>query len=131
MKKLFTISVLLLLYIGASAQQKNQSSQNSLYNNFLNPPQSAKPRVWWHWMNGNITKEGIAKDLQWMKRSGIGGFQNFDAALMTPQIVKERLTYMTPAWKDAFAFTTRLADSLQLEMAIAGSPGGVKVAAHG
>lgn len=123
MKKLFTISVLLLLYIGASAQQKNQSSQNSLYNNFLNPPQSAKPRVWWHWMNGNITKEGIAKDLQWMKRSGIGGFQNFDAALMTPQIVKERLTYMTPAWKDAFAFTTRLADSLQLEMAIAGSPG--------
>lgn len=123
MKKLFTISVLLLLYIAASAQQKNQSSPNTLYNNFLNPPSFAQPRVWWHWMNGNITKEGIAKDLHWMKRSGIGGFQNFDAALMTPQIVKERLTYMTPAWKDAFAFTTKLADSLQLEMAIAGSPG--------
>jgi len=90
---------------------------------FINPPESAKPRVWWHWMNGNITKEGIRADLQWMKRSGIGGFQNFDAAFNTPQIVKKRLVYMTPEWKDAFLFTTKLADSLGLEMAIAGSPG--------
>ena len=74
-------------------------------------------------MNGNITKDGIRKDLEWMKRSGIGGFQNFDASLMTPQIVEKRLTYMTPEWKDAFHFAAKLADSLQLEMAIAGSPG--------
>ena len=74
-------------------------------------------------MNGNVTKEGIRKDLEWMHRSGIGGFQNFDASLATPQIVENRLTYMTPEWKDAFQFTTKLADSLGLEMAIAGSPG--------
>lgn len=90
---------------------------------FLNPPESAKPRVWWHWMNGNITKEGIRADLEWMHRIGIGGFQNFDASLFTPQVVKKRLVYMTPEWKDAFLFTTKLADSLGLEMAIAGSPG--------
>ena len=58
-----------------------------------------------------------------MSRSGIGGFQNFDAGLTTPQIVKNRLIFMTPGWKDAFQFATRLADSLHLEMAIAGSPG--------
>jgi hypothetical protein len=74
-------------------------------------------------MNGNITKDGIRKDLEWMHRVGIGGFQNFDAALATPQIVEKRLTYMTPEWKDAFQFTTNLANSLHLEMAIAGSPG--------
>ncbi len=90
---------------------------------FLNPPESAKPRVWWHWMNGNITHEGIRADLNWMHRTGIGGFQNFDAALMTPQVVDKRLVYMTPEWKEAFLFTTHLADSLGLEMAIAGSPG--------
>ena len=32
-------------------------------------------------MNGNITKEGIKLDLEWMQRVGIGGFQNFDASL--------------------------------------------------
>ncbi|HEV7347318.1 glycosyl hydrolase [Telluribacter sp.] len=94
-----------------------------LQKGFQTPPSAAKPRVWWHWMNGNITKEGIRKDLLWMHRSGIGGFQNFDAAFMTPNVVEKRLAYMTPEWKEAFQYTTKLADSLKLEMAIAGSPG--------
>jgi alpha-L-rhamnosidase len=90
---------------------------------FQDPPNSARPRVWWHWMNGNITKDGIAKDFAWMKRIGIGGMQNFDANLMTPQIVDKRLVYMTPEWKDAFRFATTEADRLGLELAIAASPG--------
>ncbi len=98
-------------------------SQTTLQTNFKNPPNAAQPRVWWHWMNGNITKEGIQKDLEWMKRVGIGGFQNFDANLGTPQVVSKKLDYMTPEWKDAFKFTTELAKKLGLEMAIAGSPG--------
>ena len=100
-----------------------QSQGDTLERGFQNPPDSAKPRVWWHWMNGNISKEGIKADLEWMKRVGIGGFQNFDAALSTPQVVEKRLVYMTPEWKDAFKFTATLADQLGLEMAIAGSPG--------
>lgn len=123
MKKLLVLSAAFLFYAVCSAQQTTQPTLDVLYKNFVTPPATAKPRVWWHWMNGNITKDGIAKDLAWMKRSGIGGFQNFDAALMTPQVVEKRLTYMTPEWKDAFLFTTKLADSLKLEMAIAGSPG--------
>ncbi len=98
-------------------------AQNSLQQGFQTPPNAAKPRVWWHWMNGNITKEGITKDLEWMKRVGIGGFQNFDASLMTPSVTPKKLVFMTPEWKDAFRHTTDLAQKLQLEMAIAGSPG--------
>jgi hypothetical protein len=119
-KKLALLGLLAAAAFSAYAQQK---APDTLYQKFVSPPASAKPRVWWHWMNGNITKEGIKLDLLWMKRSGIGGFQNFDAAMLTPQIVKNRLVYMTPEWKDAFKFTTKLADSLHLEMAIAGSPG--------
>jgi len=74
-------------------------------------------------MSGNISKEGITADLEWMKRTGIGGFQNFDAGLNTPQIVEKRLVFMTPEWKDAFRHATELAGKLGLEMAIAGSPG--------
>jgi hypothetical protein len=100
-----------------------QPAQDALEAAFKNPPDSAKPRVWWHWMNGNITKEGITADLEWMKRVGIAGFQNFDASLGTPQVVEKRLVFMTPEWKDAFKHTATLADQLGLEMAIAGSPG--------
>ena len=74
-------------------------------------------------MNGNITEDGIAKDMAWMKRVGIGGMQNFDASLMTPQIVDKRLVYMTPEWKHAFHFAASEADRLGLELAIAASPG--------
>ncbi|MDF0544743.1 glycosyl hydrolase [Sphingobium sp. H39-3-25] len=99
------------------------SFADELSDGFRNPPQSARPRVWWHWMNGNITKDGIDKDLDWMARMGIGGVQNFDVNLQTPQIVPQRLVYMTDAWKDAFRHAVRTADAKGLEFAIAASPG--------
>lgn len=99
------------------------SAQETLREGFDNPPSSARPRVWWHWMNANISKEGIRKDLLWMNRAGIVGFHNFDAGLETPQIVKERLPYMTEGWKDAFNYALDLADSLKMEVTIASSPG--------
>ena len=40
-----------------------------LADGFRNPPNAARPRVWWHWMDGNITKEGITLDLEWLHRS--------------------------------------------------------------
>jgi hypothetical protein len=95
----------------------------SLEEQFQDPPNSARPRVWWHWMNGNITEDGIAKDMAWMKRVGVGGLQNFDAALTTPPIVPSRLVYMTAAWKKAFRFAAAEADRSGLELAIAASPG--------
>src|SRR5437773_2630533 len=100
-----------------------QTSSDALKQGFQNPPASARPRVWWHWMNGNISQEGIKLDLEWMHRVGIAGFQNFDAALQTPQVVDKRLAYMTPEWKDAFKYAIHLGDQFGMEMAIAGSPG--------
>ncbi len=117
MKKYFGFAALVVANLTAYAQVSD------LAKGFVQPPHTAQPRVWWHWMNGNITKEGIRKDLDWMKQSGIGGFQNFDASLFTPLAVKEKLVYMTPAWKDAFRFATDYAKQKGLEMAIAGSPG--------
>lgn len=99
------------------------STAPTLEQQFRDPPGSARPRVWWHWMNGNISKDGIAKDFAWMKRVGIGGVQNFDANLDTPQVVDKRLVYMHPEWKEAFRFAVNEADRLGLEFAIASSPG--------
>jgi hypothetical protein len=96
---------------------------DALSGGFQEPPGSAKPRVWWHWMNGNVTKEGIKADLEWMKRAGIGGFQNFDAGLQMPQIVEKRMVFGTEEWKDAFRYAATLADQLGLEMGVAASPG--------
>ena len=120
MLKWTSAGLALALGVGAAVAQ---STSDPLASGFENPPNGARPRVWWHWMNGNITQEGIKLDLEWMHRVGLGGFQNFDAALGTPQVVDHRLAYMTPDWKQAFLYATKLADQLGLEEAIAGSPG--------
>jgi alpha-L-rhamnosidase len=100
-----------------------QTPGDELEKRFQNPPDSAKPRVWWHWMNGNVTKEGITADLEWMKRVGIGGMQMFDGSLGVPQYTDKRLVWMTPDWKDAFHHTAAEADRLGLEMSMAASGG--------
>lgn len=43
-----------------------------LERDFLNPPEATKPRCYWYWMDGNITTNGITKDLEAMRRVGIG-----------------------------------------------------------
>jgi hypothetical protein len=74
-------------------------------------------------MNGNVSKDGITRDLQWMQRVGIGGVNAIDASLATPQVVEQRLVYMTPEWQDAFRYAASLANNLGLEMSIDSSPG--------
>lgn len=117
------VAALTIGSVGGIAPALAQNEADPLVAGFRDPPRRARPRVWWHWMNGNITEDGIAKDLDWMSRVGIGGLQNFDADLMTPQIVKQRLAYMTPEWKKAFRFAAARAEEKGLELAIAGSPG--------
>ena len=50
------------------ARPLHRCSGDALAEGFRSPPDSAKPRTWWHWTNGNVTEEGITKDLEWMKR---------------------------------------------------------------
>lgn len=90
---------------------------------FRDPPVSARPRTWWHWLNGNITEDGLLKDLAWMKAVGLGGAQAFDAYVPAPQIVERRLPYMSPEWQSAVRAAARQADILDLELGIPTSPG--------
>src|ERR1035437_2352262 len=100
-----------------------QIPYEELAQGFKYPPDSAKPRAWWHWMNGNVTKQGITADLEWMHRVGIAGMQMFDGNLGTPQFVDKRLVWMTPEWKDALHQAADEARRLGLEMSMAASGG--------
>lgn len=97
---------------------------SDLAKTFMTPSKVARPQVWWHWMDGNVSKEGIRKDLEWMKRSGIGGFHQFDAGgVNMPRAAKVKLPYLSDGWKDAFRFALDLADSLNMDVTIASAPG--------
>lgn len=113
--------LLLLLLFGYN--QLFAQNTDSLREGFKDPPASAWPRTWWHWTRSNVSKEGITKDLEWMKRSGIAGFQLADVNAGGGQTVDEPIVYGTPPWYDAVKHAAAEAERLDLEMAIFSSPG--------
>ena len=91
------------------------AAQNlSLEQNFQNPPPSAKALTWWHWINGNVTKQGITTDLEAMKNVGIQGAQLFNVSLGQPL---GNATYLSEEWLDLFEFSAKEAHRLGLELA--------------
>src|SRR5262245_48300551 len=100
-----------------------QSEADALAQRFRNPPDSARPRTWWHWTSGNITREGITKDLEWMKRVGIAGFQLADVGTGGGQTVERTIDFGTPEWYDAVRHAAAEAQRLGLEMSLFSSPG--------
>lgn len=120
--KTFFYAVLLTVLISSNPAFGGQHA-DSLYNNFRNPPESAQPRTWWHWTGGNVTREGITKDLEWMKRAGIGGFQLADVSFGRGQEVENKVLFGTPEWLELVRYAAEEANRLDLEMAIFSSAG--------
>lgn len=90
-------------------------AQDPLELGFKSPPASARPHTWWHWMNGNVTKEGITADLEAMKRVGIGGAQMFTVPEGIP---KGPVDYMSPKWREMTAWAVKEAGRLGIELCI-------------
>ena len=91
----------------------------SLEDQFKNPPNDSKVLTWWHWMNGNVTKEGISKDLEAMAQVGIGGVILFNIGMLPPGDV----VFMGDKWLDHVAFAMKKADSLGLTFGVFNSDG--------
>ncbi|HEX2853394.1 MAG TPA: glycosyl hydrolase [Opitutaceae bacterium] len=100
-----------------------QPAGDPLAEGFKNPPDAARPRTWWHWTMSNVTKDGITKDLEWMKRVGIGGFMLADVNSGRGQDVEPKTPFGTPEWFEAVRHAAAEADRLGLEMSIFSSPG--------
>jgi hypothetical protein len=84
-----------------------------LHRGFLNPPGAAKPWVYWFWLNGNITREGITADLEAMKRAGIGGVLIMEVDQGTPA---GPVAFMSDQWRGLFKFMVGEAQRLGLEV---------------
>ncbi len=100
---------------GAEAQQSDALSAG-----FANPPDTARPHTWWHWMNGNVSKEGITLDLEAMKRVGIGGAHIAEVGTGIP---KGPVAYDSPQRVELIRHAFREADRLGLDLCMFNCPG--------
>ncbi|MEZ0483089.1 glycosyl hydrolase [Fibrella aquatica] len=100
-------------------------SPSTLENRFRNPPVTAKPYVWWHWMGSNFSKVGITKDLEAMKEAGIGGATifNLSSAVQETHVPTQNnpwphQTYRSPAYWEALKHAAAEASRLGLEIGL-------------
>ncbi len=94
----------------------------TLEDGFGNPPSEARPRTWWHWVDNNITHVGITRDLEAMKRAGLGGATILDVSSFGGGL-KGKVKTLSPAWFDCVAHAVREAKRLGLELSVANCPG--------
>jgi len=99
------------------------SDLEALWAAFCSPPDDARPRAWWHWMDGNVDPDGIRLDLEWLQRVGVRGVQQFDGGMGTPLVVPEPVLPGSPAWSRALRLAAETADRLGLDLTVATSAG--------
>jgi hypothetical protein len=92
---------------------------------FRDPPESAKPAAWWHWMGPNFSKQGITRDLEAMKDSGLSGATifNITSAVMESQAPTENnpwpdQTYRSDKYWDALRHAASEAKRLGLKIGL-------------
>jgi len=102
---------------------RSGSEADPLWNVFLDPPDDARPRAWWHWMDGNVDPAGIVRDLTWLHEVGVRGVQLFDGGMGGPLVVPEPVRPGSPEWREAIGTAVRTAAELGLELAVATSSG--------
>lgn len=115
--------ICLFVFVGCHTAFAEEASLTEFREGFQNPPESAWPRTWWHWTRGAINKDGITKDLEWMKRAGIAGFQLADVSFGSGQVVEPPIDFGSNEWLDALKHAAKEAERLDLEMTLFSSPG--------
>ena len=87
---------------------------------FAAPPDAARPGVYWYFMDGNQTREGITADLEAMKQAGLGHALYLDVDVGVP---RGPVAFLGEEWQDQYVLAVREAERLGLQIILGSGPG--------
>ena len=100
---------------------KNIASFSKIESGFKTLPDSLKTTVYWYWLSDNISREGVVKDLQAMKRVGIN--RAFIGNIGLPNFPVGKVKIFSDEWWDILHTALKTATDLNIEIGIFNSPG--------
>ncbi|HPE76227.1 MAG TPA: glycosyl hydrolase [Draconibacterium sp.] len=100
-----------------SCEQKNA---DHLKANFINPPDSARPGVYWYFMDGNLSREGITADLESMKKAGIGNVLFLEVNVGVP---RGKVDFLSDEWLEIIKHAISECERLGIEFTLGSGPG--------
>ncbi|MHB0997619.1 MAG: glycosyl hydrolase [Armatimonadota bacterium] len=94
------LKCLILFLIMILQIHSNAYASDSLYKGFVNPPSDARPDVYWWWNNNALTETEILRELDVLKKAGIGGVLIFPMAktMGADDIGVKGLDWLSPEW---------------------------------
>jgi len=107
-RKTFVLGVFLSLAASLHAAEKG-----GLADGFENPPGKYRSIVLWEWCNGWISKEAMTKEMESLKRVGLGGAKVFNVGGPEGPV-----RFASPEWFDIFGHTLREASRLDLKISM-------------
>ncbi|WP_375433761.1 glycosyl hydrolase [uncultured Hymenobacter sp.] len=123
----FTCGLLFSLASCVASQEARAQSSTApvdLQAAFQNPPDAAKPWVFWYWMNAAVTPEGITADLEAMREAGIGGAYLMPIkGVENPPAITPPAVQLSPQWWKMVKHAMSEADRLNLKLAMHVSDG--------
>ena len=105
---------------GASVDGEEAAPGNSdLADGFLDPPPSARPHVYWCWLDGQVSPPHVAGELQEMKDKGLSGVYIFDVGAKDPDdIIPAGPPFMGPESVAAIGRAVRDATEIGLDVGL-------------
>ncbi|MGB1937292.1 MAG: glycosyl hydrolase [Akkermansiaceae bacterium] len=97
----------------------------SLEEGFADPAPQYGPRTWWHWLNDNITIDGITKDLEAMKELGYKGAHMVNLPQGGPPETHGNDVFGSPVWYEKVEHAVKECERLGLELSFGSCVGWV------
>jgi len=132
-RDVYMLKIMLLaavVFTLTACQQRFDSPDNDIENIFKNPPHDARPGALWMWMGSNITKEGITKDLETLKKAGFSRTTMFSLGDITTSLSAEianrpgpEIISWTEPWWEMVRFAAEESKRLVMDFGMFNCPG--------
>ncbi len=124
MKSFFALITAICLFFITSCQSSPSSGDfSAIERGFVTIPDSVQSSVYWYWINDNISKEAVVKDLQSMKKAGINRAFIGNIGLTQKEYPYGNIKLFTDEWWDIMHTALKTATELNIEIGIFNSPG--------
>jgi len=90
---------------------------------FQNPPDWAKPSGYWWWLNANVDKEAITRDMEQFKAKGMGAVLLVSTGQWGGRMPVSGPAFLSDEWMELFKFALKEADRVGIKVDINIAPG--------
>lgn len=122
----FSLSTLLVAQVPVVPSNEELNRPFGVYDTeaFRQPPKVYAPQTWFHYIGGNVAKEGITADLEAIAGAGLSGIQLFHGQFGGPWPgVEQQIACLSPLWDDAVTYTAEECRRLGLRFTMQNCPG--------